>query len=105
MAKKTDSSESDFQDSDESDSQDPFCDELHARDLNCFMGYEYLYHLGPLGPHLHALHISIASHCGKLGQYSTGAVGRAASSGLEGFGYFGRLHYRIKEGGHLPYEG
>ena len=44
-------------------------------------------------------------HCGKLGQYSTGAVGRVASSGLEGFGNFGRLHHRIKEGGHLPYEG
>ena len=48
---------------------------------------------------------STGEHCGKLGQYSTGAVGRAASSGLEGFGNFGRLHHRIKEGGHLPYEG
>ena len=44
-------------------------------------------------------------HTGKLGPNSTGAVWQAASSGLEGFGNFGRLHYRIKEGGHLPHEG
>ena len=41
----------------------------------------------------------------RTGPYSTGAVWWAASSGLEGFGNFGRLHYRIQEGGHLPYEG
>ena len=50
-------------------------------------------------------HWYIPLHCGKLGPYSTSAVWRAASSGLEGFGNFGRLHYRIKGGGHLPYEG
>ena len=44
-------------------------------------------------------------HCGKLGPYSTGAIWQAASSGLEGFGKNFRLYYRIKEGGHLPYEG
>ena len=48
---------------------------------------------------------SFSRHCGKLGLYSTGAVWRATSSGLEGFGNVGRLHYRIKEVGHLPYEG
>ena len=50
-------------------------------------------------------HMSVTEHCAKLRPYSTGAVWRAASSGLEGFGNFGRLHYRIKEGGHFPYEG
>ena len=44
-------------------------------------------------------------HCGKLEPYSTGAVWRVASSGLDGFWNVGRLHYRIKEGGHLPYDG
>ena len=44
-------------------------------------------------------------HPGKPRPYSTGAVWRAASSGLEGFENFGRLEYRIQEGGHLPYEG
>ena len=44
-------------------------------------------------------------HCDKLRPYSTGAVWRAALSGLEGFGNFGRLHYRIQEGEHLPCEG
>ena len=46
-----------------------------------------------------------ALHCGKVGPYSTSAVLRASSSGLEGFGNFGSLHYRSKMGGHLPYEG
>ena len=44
-------------------------------------------------------------HPGKMRQYSTGAVWRANSSGLESFGNFGRFQYRIQEGGHLPYEG
>ena len=47
----------------------------------------------------------LLKHPGKLRPYSTSAIRQAASSGLEGFGNFGRLHSRIKEGGHLPYEG
>ena len=30
---------------------------------------------------------------------------RRATGRLEGFGNFGSIHYRIQEGGHLPYEG
>ena len=41
-------------------------------------------------------------HCAKLGPYSTGAVWRAASSGLEGLGNFGRLHYRYRRRRALP---
>ena len=48
---------------------------------------------------------SFVVHCGKLRPYSTGGVWRGALSGLEGFGNFGHLHYHIKDGGHLPYEG
>ena len=48
---------------------------------------------------------TVTTHPEKLRPYSTGAVWRAGSSGLEGFGNFGRLQYRIQEGGHLPYEG
>ena len=47
----------------------------------------------------------ILLHPGKLRPYSIGAVWRAGSSDLDGFGNFGRLQYRIQEGGHLSYEG
>ena len=55
-------------------------------------------------PHLTFVSNLSLLHTGKLGSYSTDTVWWDASSGLEGFGNFGRLHYRIKEGGHLPYE-
>ena len=38
-------------------------------------------------------------------QIMTVVYRRRVTGRLEGFGNFGRIHYRIQEGGHLPYEG
>ena len=51
------------------------------------------------------VHLSVGFVRIFLVQYLALKVKAPLFFGLEGFGNFGRLHHRIKEGGHLPYEG